>query len=77
MRTDFMMSSSVMFLLMTSRIRWEPASGAKVRPLRRIRFSFSTSSSENVSIRSDGSEMLIFCSAVQSAISESSGWMPE
>ena len=42
-------SSSVRFLLITSRSRWVPSSGAKVRPLRRSTLSRPASSSEKPS----------------------------
>ena len=62
-----------MFLLITSRMRWVPASGAKVSPLLRTRSIFSSSPGEKVSIRSEGSERLIFWRSVQSSMLSSSG----
>ena len=59
-------SSSVTFLLITSRIRWVPASGAKVSPLRRTLDSLSTSSSLKLSTRRLGRDKLILSRTVQS-----------
>ena len=56
--------SSVTFLLMTSRIRWEPASGAKVRPLFRTELMRSISSGEKLSTRRLGRERLTFSPSV-------------
>ena len=53
-------SSSVTFLLITSRSRWVPASGAKVRPLLRTFCSRSISSREKLSARREGRDRLIF-----------------
>lgn len=47
-------SSSYRFLLITSRRRWVPASGAKVRPLLRTFWMFSIRSRLKLSARSDG-----------------------
>ena len=52
-------SSSFRFLLMTSRSRWVPASGAKVKPLFRTVWSFSISSLEKLSARREGTERLM------------------
>ena len=47
-------SSSVTFLLITSRMRWVPASGAKVRPALRTDCIFSNSSLSRESMRKLG-----------------------
>ena len=62
---DFIISFSVMFLLITSRRRCVPASGAKVSPPVRTLETFCISSSEKLSIRSEGSERLTWASSVQ------------
>ena len=49
-------SSSVTFLLMASRRRWVPASGAKVSPAFRPRWSRCISSMEKLSARREGRE---------------------
>ena len=51
-------SSSVSPLLMTSRRRWEPASGAKVRLLFLISCTLLMTSREKASMRREGREML-------------------
>ena len=63
--TVFISSSSVTFLLMTSRNLWVPASGANVRPLRRTVFSLSINSLEKPSTRKEGSDTLTFSLSVQ------------
>ena len=57
-------SSSDTFLLITSRIRWLPASGAKVRPLFLTEWMRSISSGEKLSTRRLGRERLTFSSSV-------------
>ena len=70
-------SSSCTFLLMTSRRRCVPASGAKVRPLLRTEAILSVSSVEKLSTRSDGSETLTRSSSVQvCSVSSSSNRQP-
>ena len=59
-----MTSSSVMFLLMTSRMRWVPASGAKVSPLLRTRLIWLSRSWEKLSIRREGRDRLIRSASV-------------
>ena len=66
-------SSSVTFLLMTSRRRWVPASAAKVRPLFLMRETFSINSFEKLSTRRLGSDRLTRCCGVQASRSSSSG----
>ena len=61
-------SSSVTFLLMTSRMRCVPASGAKVSPPFRTVCIFSRSSFKIESMRSDGKDTDTFCSAMSSMI---------
>ena len=50
------MTSSGRFLLITRRRRSVPASGARVTPVRRTRFSCARISGVRVSARSDGSD---------------------
>ena len=64
----FKSSSSVTFLLITSRNLWVPASGAKVKPPRRTVFSFSINSLEKPSTRSDGRDTLTFSRSVHVSI---------
>ena len=52
-------SSSRMFLLITSRRRWVPASQAKVRPLLRVFCTRCINSALKLSARSEGSDRLI------------------
>ena len=72
-----MTSCSVMFLLIASRRRWLPASGAKVNPLLRTRCTSSSSRGVMLSMRSDGSERSICsCSAQPSIFSINSvSWL--
>ena len=58
---------------MTSRSRWVPASGAKVREDLRTAAIRSTSSLEKLSTRSDGSAMLTASRSVQESMSFRSG----
>ena len=51
------MTSSGRFLLITRRRRSVPASGARVRPVRRTRLIWAMISGVRVSARSDGSDM--------------------
>ena len=78
MRQPRSICSHVTFLLMTSRKRWVPASAAKVRPLLRTFVVFSTSDSEKLSTRRDGSDKLTWSASAQefssSRISSSREW---
>ncbi len=57
---DARISSSETFLFMTSLSLCEPASGAKVSPLRLTLWTFFISSMEKLSALSEGRERLIF-----------------
>ena len=70
-------SSSVTFLLITSRRRCVPASGAKVRDDLRTAATRSISSLEKLSTRSDGSAILTASGSVQVSISFKSGSISE
>ncbi len=70
------MSFWVIFLLITSRRRWEPASGAKVRPLFRTFCIFAASFGSNLSIRRDGSARLTFLSSVHKSRLSISSFKP-
>ena len=63
--TVFISSSSWTFLLITSRRRWVPASGANVRPLFRTDLIFVINSLENPSTRREGRDTLVFSSRAQ------------
>ena len=71
------MSSSVMFLLMISRSRALPASGAKVSVVERTEETFSISSLVKLSARRDGSDRFIFLSSVHSRSVSVSSFMHE
>ena len=58
-------------MLITSRRRCVPASGAKVRPLLRTFATFSISSGEKLSMRSEGSERFTLSRSVQGSMSDS------
>ena len=59
-------SSSVTPLLITSRMRWVPASGARVRPDLRTFWASSRDCFTKLSIRMEGRETLILRSAYRS-----------
>ena len=62
---------------MTSRRRWVPASGAKVRLDLRTELIFSTSSSEKLSTRKEGNDKLTWSRSDQESSFSSSGSMVE
>ena len=67
-------SSSVTFLLITSRMRWVPASGAKVRPALRTDCIFSNSSFRRESMRKLGKATDTRFFSIRSMISGSRSW---
>ena len=66
-------SSSVTPLLITSRIRWLPASGANVRPLFRTACTFLATSTLNASMRKLGKDTLTFLSLKSAIIVSKNG----
>ena len=71
--TVVMMSCSLMFLLITSRSRWVPASAAMVTPVLRTRLIRSIIRELKVPARSEGNETATRC-AWQRAIRCSISW---